>query len=177
MTLWRADAQLESGAMIGVRPATQDDEAFLRELYASTRTDELALVDWSDDQKAAFVRLQFAAQHRFYHAQFANAAFGVVLFNGDAVGRLDVARWPAEIRLIDMTLLPEYRNCGIGSLLIGQLLAEAARTGKRVSLHVARGNPASRLYTRLGFRAVADEGVYLLMEWARSAATSAVHPV
>lgn len=33
-------------------------------------------------------------------------------------------------------------------------------------MHVERFNQAQRLYQRLGFREIADEGVYLLLEWS-----------
>jgi ribosomal protein S18 acetylase RimI-like enzyme len=154
------------GASINLRLATLEDEPFLYTVYASTRADELALVDWDQGQKAAFVQMQFTAQQRYYREHFADAAFQVILCNDVPVGRLYVARWPAEIRVLDVALLPAYRNRGIGSLLLEQLLGEAAEAGKRVRIHVERTNPALRLYLRLGFRLVADQGVYLLMEWA-----------
>jgi GNAT superfamily N-acetyltransferase len=157
------------GTCVGLRPATREDEPFLHTVYASTRADEMALVDWGEDQKAAFVQMQFNAQHRYYHEHFADAAFQIIECDGASAGRLYVARWPSEIRIIDIALLPEFRNRGIGSWLIGQLLAEAADSGKRVGIHVERMNPVLRLYTRLGFQQVADEGVYLLMMWSADA--------
>jgi ribosomal protein S18 acetylase RimI-like enzyme len=150
---------------IDLRVATADDEAFSYAVYASTRAEELAQVDWDDNQKTAFMRMQFAAQDRYYKEQYADAAFQVILCDGTPAGRLYVGRWPEEIRIIDIALLPDYRNRGIGSALLRQLLGEAAESGKRVSIHVEKYNPALRLYTRLGFQPVADQGVYLLMEW------------
>ena len=150
---------------ISLRPAIAEDELFLHAVYASTRAEELALVDWDECQKAAFVQMQFTAQHRYYHENFADAAFQVVEYNENPVGRLYVQRSLTEIRIIDIALLPQYRNRGIGSWLLGQLLDEAADAGKRVSIYVERMNPALHLYTRLGFQLVADEGVYLRMAW------------
>ncbi len=154
-----------TGSRIGLRPTMAHDEPFLRAVYASTRADELALVDWDDQQKTAFVQMQFTAQHRYYHEQFVDAAYQIILCDGAPAGRLYLGRWPEEIRIIDIALLPDYRNRGIGSYLLEQILTEAAQTGKRVNIHVERNNPALRLYTRLGFRPIADQGVYLLMEW------------
>jgi ribosomal protein S18 acetylase RimI-like enzyme len=150
---------------IGLRAATPQDEPFLHAVYASTRADELALVDWDDNQKAAFVQMQFSAQHQYYHEHFVGATYQVILCDGAPAGRLYLGRWPEEIRIIDIALLPEYRNRGTGSFLLEQILTEAAQARKRVTIHVERNNPALRLYTRLGFRPLADEGVYLLMEW------------
>jgi ribosomal protein S18 acetylase RimI-like enzyme len=39
-------------------------------------------------------------------------------------------------------------------------------TARTLSIHVEANNPARRLYERLGFRSVADHGVYLLLERA-----------
>jgi ribosomal protein S18 acetylase RimI-like enzyme len=156
---------MASDARIVLRQATPEDDPFLYSVYASTRAEELAQLDWDADQKAAFTRMQFTAQHRHYHEHYADAAFQVILYDGAPAGRLYVARWPAEIRIIDIALLPSYRNRGMGSWLLEQLLAEATQTRKHVSIHVERFNPALRLYERLGFRQVADLGVYLFMDW------------
>ncbi len=141
------------------------DTAFLRAVYRSTREDELALTGWDDAQKDAFVAMQFEAQRRYYAEQYDGASFDVVLVDGEAAGRLYVARRPEEIRIVDIALLAEYRNRGIGSALLRRILAEGAQTARPVTIHVERFNPALRLYERLGFSAVADRGVYLLLEW------------
>ena len=67
---------------------------------------------------------------------------------------------------MDIALLSEHRNSGIGGALLKQLLAEGARGGKPVRLQVELSNPAQRLYHRLGFRSTANTGVYLQMEWS-----------
>ena len=71
---------------ITLRPVTPADEAFLCEVYSSTRTEELAPVPWNDEQKAAFLRMQFTAQHRYYHEQYPHGAFDVILIDGRAGG-------------------------------------------------------------------------------------------
>ena len=141
-----------------------DDELFLQVLYASTRAEELAHVDWTDEQKAKFCRMQFAAQHQHYQEHYAGSSFDVIELDGQPIGRLYVARWPEEIRVVDIGLLPEYRGGGIGSALLKEVLAEADAAGKPVSIHVEQFNPALRLYERLGFRRVEEVGVYLLLK-------------
>jgi len=148
----------------GLRTAEPGDRDFLLQVYASTREEELRLVDWSDDQKAVFVRMQFEAQDAYYREHYHPATFDVIEVDGEPAGRLYVARWEDEIRIVDVALLPEFRGRGIGTRLLRGLLDEAARAGLRLSIHVEKHNPALRLYARLGFAAVADRGVYLLME-------------
>jgi ribosomal protein S18 acetylase RimI-like enzyme len=65
---------------------------------------------------------------------------------------------------MDIALLPEFRNRGFGSALLGSLIAEADAAGVKVSIHVEIFNPARELYQRLGFRQAAERGVYLLLE-------------
>ena len=125
-------------------------------------------MSWSESEKAEFLRQQFEAQHRFYREQFADAAFDIVLLDDRPVGRLYVDRRADEIRIIDIALLPEARGRGVGTSLMNDLLAEAARRGQPVRIHVERNNPALRLYGRLGFEQIEDQGVYYLMEWRPS---------
>jgi GNAT superfamily N-acetyltransferase len=149
---------------VTLRPAAAEDEAFLFRVYASTREEELAITDFSEAQKKAFLTQQFAAQDRNYRENYTGATFDVIEVDGEPAGRLYVARWDEEIRVMDISLLPDYRGHGVGTLLLRQLLDEATRTRRRLSIHVEKLNPARRLYERLGFAEEADEGVYVLME-------------
>jgi len=148
-----------------LRPIRPEDQEFLYRVYASTRQEELAVVAWSDAEKDAFLRAQFVAQHRHYLENYPSSVFDVVMVDGEPAGRLYLARWPEELRIVDIALLPEYRGRGIGSELLGNVFTEAAGKGLPVRIHVERQSPARRLYERLGFRLAADRGVYLFLEW------------
>ena len=123
------------------------------------------VTDWTAEQKDAFVRQQFEAQSVWYRDHYEGAQFDVILVDGEPAGRLYVHRRPNEIRLVDITLLPEYRQGGIGTSLLRDLLAEGEAAGKPVTIHVEIYNPAMRLYERLGFRPIEERGPYRLMEW------------
>jgi GNAT superfamily N-acetyltransferase len=151
--------------LITLRPVTSQDDVFMCEVYASTRAEELAQMDMSESEKQALLQMQFTAQHRYYQEHFRQASFQIILSNGRPAGRLYIDRNEKEIRLIDITLLTEYRNKGIGRGLLQDLLLEARQTQKPVRLHVEKSNPALRLYKRLGFTCVCDNGVYYFMEW------------
>ena len=152
------------GSSITSRPIHAGDEEFLYRVYASTRQEELAQTGWDETQKSAFLRMQFDAQSDYYEEHYRGAEFSLVLSDGHPAGRLYVARWQEEIRIVDVALLPEHRGRGIGTYLLNVLISESEESGKPLSIHVERFNPALRLYERLGFRAVADKGVYLLLE-------------
>jgi ribosomal protein S18 acetylase RimI-like enzyme len=155
---------------ITLRPVEPADTAFLRDVYGSTRADELALTGWNAAEKDAFVQMQFDAQDHHYRATYSNASFQVILREGRPIGRLYVARGDDEIRIVDIAILPAYRGGGVGTALIAELLGEAQHAGKAVRIHVERDNPALRLYSRLGFRPIAERGVYWFLEWSPAAA-------
>jgi GNAT superfamily N-acetyltransferase len=160
-----------SASSVALRPIGPDDEPFLRRVYASTRLEELAPLGWSAEQQDAFLRQQFDAQHRHYQTHYADAELSVVLRDEQPVGRLYVARRPEQILVIDIALLPEHRGAGIGSRLLKALFDEAEQAGKPVRMHVEKLNRARRLYERLGFSIVGDEGVYWALQWTPAHAT------
>jgi ribosomal protein S18 acetylase RimI-like enzyme len=149
-----------------LRPAGAADRAFLLQVYGSTRADELALLPWTDEQKAGFVVHQFEAQDSHYRKHYYDAAFDVIEVDGEPAGRLYVHRGPREIRIVDIALLPAFRGRGIGTRLLCGLIAEAEAEdgGRKLSIHVEMNNPARTLYERLGFRPAGEHGVYVLME-------------
>lgn len=149
---------------LSFRPARDEDHEFLFRVYAATREDELASVPWPPEQKEAFLRMQFEAQHAYYQEHYAGSDFLVVLVDGEPAGRLYLARWVREHRIVDIAILPEHRNRGIGTRLLSDIIAEADAAGKPVSIHVEMHNPVRRLYDRLGFAPVEERGMYLLME-------------
>ena len=141
------------------------DRPFLLRVYSSTREEEMAMVPWDEGEKRSFLEMQFRAQHVHYMEHFSQASFDLILCEGEPVGRLYVDRRPDEIRLIDIALLPEHRGRGLGGSIMADLLAEGEGQGLPVQIHVEQNNPAMRLYERLGFEKVEDQGVYHLMKW------------
>jgi GNAT superfamily N-acetyltransferase len=149
---------------VELRPASDADWGFLERVYASTRTEELAPLPWTPEQKAAFLAQQFGAQRAHYARHYADATTHVIMVDGEQAGRLMVNRAEDEILIVDIALLPGHRSRGIGSSLLAPLIEEASGRGVKLTIHVERMNPALRLYTRLGFRPVGDDGVYLTMQ-------------
>jgi ribosomal protein S18 acetylase RimI-like enzyme len=148
------------------RRFTDADLPLLARVYASTRSDELAATDWSDERKAAFLEAQFQAQHAHYQRYYPGADWLVTMLEGEDIGRLYIERWPSQHRIIDIAFLPAHRRRRFGEALLRDLMDEAAGAGKAVSIHVEKYNPAMRLYRRLGFATEEDKGVYDLMRWS-----------
>ena len=151
---------------LALRPVSAEDRDFLFRLYASTREEELRAVPWTTAQRTGFLRQQFEAQDAHYLANYPGASLDLVLLDGQPVGRLYVARWASEIRIMDIIVLAECRGAGIGTRLLHDIFEEAEQGRKKVSIHVESYNPARRLYERLGFVPAGEHGVYILMERA-----------
>ncbi len=148
---------------MSLRPATEADEEFLHQLFASTRMDEFRFLLADETQVESLVRMQFNLQRQQYDAGYPEADHNIIIREGQPIGRLLVDESDEEFTLVDVALLAEHRNSGLGTYLIQQLLRRATNQGKRVRLHVLKSNPAQRLYERLGFSRVAEDGMYFEM--------------
>jgi GNAT superfamily N-acetyltransferase len=144
------------------------------------RADELAPVPWPEAAKRDFLAQQADLQHNHYIANYPGADLLVIESDLDSIGRDPIERDPigsvpigriyvyrskAEIRLMDIALVPDWRNRGIGTSLLRELMAEALATGSSLTLHVEPNNPAQRMYERLGFRLIEHRGVYDFLGW------------
>ena len=150
---------------VTLRPVQEPDDPFLLEVYTSTRAQELSQVPWTAEQKQAFVRMQWEAQKKHYAAEHPRASHSVICVEGNAVGRLYLDRTGKDFHILDITLLPQHRNRGAGSFLLGQIMLEARQAGKPVTIYVETFNPSLRLFERLGFTSIQQEGFHLLMQW------------
>ena len=144
---------------------SNSDMAFLSKLYTSTRWDEVQQAPWSDQQRKEFLQKQFDSQHTHYLSHYPNSDFLIIIKENTKIGRVYLDRDDVSICLIDISLLPEHRNQGLGSLLLKELLTEAQDKNNKIVIHVENFNPAYQLYLKLGFKQVEDKGVYQYMEW------------
>ena len=156
---------MEKVAAYTLRPVQKEDEELLLELYSSTRADELALVPWDAAQKQAFLQMQFSAQQKHYRAYFPHATHEMILADGQAVGRLYVDRRETEIRILDITLLPQARGRGIGTQILLDLMKEADHRNQSCSIYVESFNRSLGLFQRLGFVKTEESGASWLMVW------------
>jgi ribosomal protein S18 acetylase RimI-like enzyme len=150
---------------VSLRGETEEDRPFLEQLFISTRWEETGATGWSEDVRLAFLRQQFQAQTYHYHTHYYDAEYGVIEVRGEQAGRLYIHRSSKELRIVDISLLPQYRGTGIGGAVIRGLQEEAAEHGRIVSIHVEKFNPALNLYRRLGFIETGENGPYWRMDW------------
>ncbi|MFM2480628.1 GNAT family N-acetyltransferase [Celerinatantimonas sp. YJH-8] len=135
-------------------------------IYISTRLDEMQLSGWSDQEIHQFLDAQAQTQHHYYMQHYQQAKYYIIEYAQHDVGRLYIDDLGPEIRIVDIALLPDFRNLGIGTTLIRQLQQQGQRQHLDVSIHVEQNNPAMRLYQRLGFELVEKvNGIYHFMRW------------
>jgi len=149
---------------ISLRPASANDSEFLLHVYASTRQDEMISWGWSPAQQVSFARMQYDVRQRGYAAAYPSAESSVVSVGDCPAGSLIVFRAQDELRLVDISLLPEFRGRGIGEHLIRMLISEAASLRSPLRLSVMRGNRAAHLYERLNFVSSGGDAMYCEME-------------
>lgn len=154
---------------ISLRTINKTDNDALLRIYASTRLEELKLAtNWSEELKQKFLEFQFNAQHNYYQEIYTGAHFWMIEKKGESIGRLylDENFENKTVRIIDITLLPEWRGKGIGNQIIMDIIHFAAKRNQPVSIHVESFNPAMNLYKKMGFELIdITNGVYHLLEW------------
>jgi ribosomal protein S18 acetylase RimI-like enzyme len=166
MNRWSESFQLPNGGTVELCPVSERDNEFLLSVYASTRADELAQVEWAEGQKEMFLQWQLDLQRSEYEARFPDAEYHVIVIDQQPAGRIWVGSDDKQIRLLDIALLPEFQNRGIGTMLLKGLIARAENEGKALRHMVfVLNNNADRFYERLGFEIIEDLGAYKHMEW------------
>lgn len=153
-------------ARLTFRPVSSpDDDDFLRELYMHSREDLSGL--FADiEQMRQLMMIQFKAQALTYAQQFPEAAHEIVELDGAPIGRTIFDRKSDSVHFVDVSLMPDARDRGIGTAIFARVLSECAKTERPCSLQVVKTNRAQRLYQRLGFEIIEDDGMRLFMRWS-----------
>lgn len=155
----------DSANSIAVRPVAPGDEELLLKIYQSSRGDDLRGLGWDEERISEFLEMQYEAQQHFFESEYQRANDEIILLAGEPAGRLIVERREYEIRCIDVALLPEHRNNGVGAFLISKLQDEARRESKPLRLQVIRFSRAVNLFERAGFVRTSETGTHFQMEW------------
>lgn len=144
------------------RPASPQDDAFLRLLFVSTNA-TLALMP--EELRSQLAEMQYSSRVLSYAASYPSAQ-NLILSLADAtpIGRLLFSKTESGVHLVDIAVLPAFQSQGIGSFAIAHLQTLAG--GNSITLQVAPGNPAEALYRRLGFQTVAANETSIQMFWA-----------
>ncbi len=151
---------------ITLRPVADGDREFLLTVYEASREIELSMVQWDAAMRRTFVEHQFDAQTRHYEGEYDEIKHNIILFGDEPVGRLFVSRSdPAQIAILDITILPQFRSNGIGTQLVNELKDEASANNKSLRIFIEDFNPSQGLFRKLGFESVETDTVNLRFEW------------
>ncbi|MEC0244588.1 GNAT family N-acetyltransferase [Paenibacillus chitinolyticus] len=142
-----------------------EDQPFLFELYCSSRMAEVQAWGWGETALRSFLHLQYSAQTRSYQLQYPEAEAYIVCQNGQRAGRILIHRTPICIRIVDIALLPQFQNQGLGTNLLHTFMEESREQNLPLRLSVLRTGRALALYERLGFQIAGQNDMYLAMEW------------
>jgi len=150
-----------------LRSVHSKDSNFLFKLYSTTRNDVHAMGAWTIGQKNRFLKIQFEAQHNHYQTHFANAIDNIILDRkSNRVGRLIVHQTSEELRLVDISIMPDSQRSGIGSSILNDTIEKARAAALPLRLHVAKDNPALNWYLKSGFRETGASDFNYQLEWS-----------
>ncbi|MFD1990609.1 GNAT family N-acetyltransferase [Paenibacillus nicotianae] len=159
---------------MNLKAATEQDASFLFTLFEAQKTAELGLDNVDIHFKNSIISMQWNSKNQSYLHRFPDLQTFVILYEEQAVGSCMIHYTPQEIHMIDILISSSFRNLSIGTLLFKQLQLEAQQQKIPLRLQVAIGNPAQRLYERLGFNIYQSDQVYLSMEWIPSSSQSTI---
>jgi ribosomal protein S18 acetylase RimI-like enzyme len=149
-----------------LRACTEADDAFVYDVFCTTWESEVAALP-NQNLAQHVLRIQHIAQERRFASRYPHHERYVVVENGEPAGRLYVQHADETMHVIDLTLMPRFRDRGIGTRLFHDLFEVAAREDTSVTLRVERRNErATELYSALGFRLVSMDDVDNYFEWS-----------
>jgi ribosomal protein S18 acetylase RimI-like enzyme len=134
-----------------LRPAARNDETMLYDLHREAMRDYVDAT-WGWDE---------AWQRAHFSRTYAAARNAVIVRTGASprdAGRVSLTRHWRKIFLRDVELVAAERNRGIGGAVVAAIIDMARADNRYVELYVLDRNPAQRLYARLGFRVIAEDG-------------------
>lgn len=135
---------------------------------AATRADEEFIYQVGERTMRVYVEPLFgswneAFQRRHIDLSFDLVEWKIILLDGVPIGRFSYEDRANLIFLANIQILPEYQGRGIGQQIIQDLQVKAGR--RPVTLRVLRGNPAKRLYERLGFVVTQEDDLRYYMRY------------
>ena len=140
---------------ITLRPITLSDLDFAWTLYRqSMKPLTEAFMEWADER-----------QKQVVERDVISGEASIIVQDGHDRGWLRVRESIDGLELCQLYVTLEVQNRGIGTVIVGRLIGEARRKGKKLNLEVVKNNRARRLYERLGFVPAGESEYKLRMTW------------
>lgn len=156
---------LASPQLVALQPAATADQPLLLRLFVEQRASIFVAAGLDERQVETMLKSQFQFRSHSYAQQHPAAEDRILVTSaGERIGRI-LIDWTGEsARLIDIAILQSHRGNGIGTGVLEKCLDEAAQRGCPLRLTVDRGNPAERLYARMGFTPIGETPLQREME-------------
>jgi ribosomal protein S18 acetylase RimI-like enzyme len=149
-----------------LRPETDADTAFLLTLHESVKGAELALMPVPESMRRQLLDMQFRSMTLSYRSGLPEGYFAIVTLDDVPIGRLITDASQGWFHIVHIAFLPEWRNRGIGTVLMTAVLSHPMRQGLRCEATVAPDNlPSLRLWSRLGFTERDRDDANIIVEW------------
>ena len=157
-------AKVELDGLLRIRKETMDDAAFLVALFESVKGPEFASLPGGETLRRQLLDLQYRAMTASYRQAFPQGSFDIVLLDDIPIGRLITGSTADRFRIVYIALLPEWRQRGLATALMTEVLCSPRAQGLRCETDVAHDNVASlRLWERLGFTERARDAANIFM--------------
>lgn len=151
--------------IVSLCPVESSHTDFLLQLFKECRPDLELIGGINEKQKEDIIFQQFTLEQEQLIKMYPDVEFNVVMLNEKPVGRIYIYHGETADRILEIGLLAEYRNLGIGRKLITTAIENAIRKNKSVRLQVAWFNQrAYKFYKEIGFRVIENQGVSFEME-------------
>jgi len=124
--------------------ATNADKAYLLNLRKLTMTEHLERVGRFSSDEQHLLRIEDCYG-------FAN----VIYYKNEKVGTIKYLIHEKSIEIMQVQIHPKYQGKGLGKIVIKKIIKKADT--KQVKLSVLKGNPAIKLYEKLGFKVTREE--------------------
>ncbi len=137
-------------------PAKENDYEILKSIHHVTLKSHVSKI-WGWDEEF---------QNDYFKENFDPINIQLIYHNENIAGYLHSWQTPSKIALVNILILPEYQNFGIGSEIIKNLQKEVQEDSKSLELGVFKINTsAKKLYERLGFKTFEKTDTHFLMRY------------
>ncbi|MEL6460849.1 MAG: GNAT family N-acetyltransferase [Cyanobacteria bacterium J06621_15] len=111
-----------------------------------------------------YVELHYSWNPDLFKQNYASQNYQVIELDSQIIGFLKIMLSKANVYLGEIQITKKFQNLGIGTKIIKKIIKEAQLNRQRLWLRVIRGNPAEKLYRRLGFTTFASDSTHIKLE-------------
>ena len=142
-----------------LQPATIDDFDFLFDLNRITMYDHVVQTWGTWDE---------VWQKNYFKEKFNPSEYSIIVVCGQRAGTVAIMRDSQKIEVDRLQISPEFQNSGIGTAILNNLIMEAKKENKKLSLTVLKSNNrALSLYEQKGFKVVGENKERYFMQYAQ----------